>query len=56
MAETKASSISANGWSATRTPASTRMVAHDEEPENNEQKDFCGDARQVQGGDLAQRR
>jgi tetratricopeptide (TPR) repeat protein len=23
-----------------RTPASTRMVAHDEEPENNEQKDF----------------
>ena len=24
-----------------RTPASTRMVAHDEEPENNEQKDFA---------------
>jgi tetratricopeptide (TPR) repeat protein len=24
----------------TRTPASTRMVTHDEEPENNEQKDF----------------
>lgn len=23
-----------------RTPASTRMIAHDEEPENNEQKDF----------------
>ncbi len=24
-----------------RTPSSTRMVAHDEEPENNEQKDFA---------------
>jgi lipopolysaccharide biosynthesis regulator YciM len=24
-----------------RTPASTRMIAHDEEPENNEQKDFA---------------
>ena len=24
----------------TRTPQSTRMIAHDEEPENNEQKDF----------------
>ncbi len=24
-----------------RTPASTRMVAHDEEPENNEQRDFA---------------
>ncbi len=24
----------------TRTPASTRMITHDEEPENNEQKDF----------------
>lgn len=24
-----------------RTPASTRMVAHDQEPENNEQKDFA---------------
>ncbi|HUR00424.1 MAG TPA: tetratricopeptide repeat protein [Gemmatimonadaceae bacterium] len=25
----------------TRTPASTRMIAYDEEPENNEQKDFA---------------
>jgi tetratricopeptide (TPR) repeat protein len=24
-----------------RTPSSTRMIAHDEEPENNEQKDFA---------------
>ncbi len=43
-----------------RTPVSTRMVAHDEEPENNEQKDFgemldkfkAGLSRNVDEGDF----